>query len=161
MSEDINERSKQMLKFFNSWKGKELKDFAKIAYARWLNGKLLGVARGFVELEFVVKPEMANPVNLLHGGIQCGMLDNAIGMAVATLGYAAFPMSMDIHVNFIGKVKVEEKIRVQGKVINEGHNIIHTTGKIFDKEGKLISSSSSKLLLTELTPIYVKEINKR
>lgn len=156
MSEDINERSKKMLKFFNSWKGKELKDFAKIAYARWLNGTLLKVERGFIELEYSVRPEMANPVNVLHGGIQCGMLDNAIGMAVATLGYAGFPITIDFHVDFIGKVKVEEKITIQGKIINEGHNILHSIGEIYDMEGNLISSSSSKLLITGMTPIYAK-----
>ncbi|MFX1344404.1 MAG: PaaI family thioesterase [Promethearchaeota archaeon] len=158
MSEDINERSKKMIQFFNSWKGKKLKDFAKIAYARWLNGTLLNVERGFVELEYFVRPEMANPVNLLHGGIQCGMLDNVIGMAVATLGYAGFPITIDFHIDFIGKVKVEEKIKVQGKVINEGHNILHSSGKIYNIRGNLISSSSSKLLITGRTPIYLKEV---
>ena len=36
------------------------------------------------------------------------MLDNAVGMAVATLGYEGFPISMDFHVDFLGKVKIKE-----------------------------------------------------
>ncbi|MFX1571772.1 MAG: PaaI family thioesterase [Promethearchaeota archaeon] len=160
MSENVDKRSKQMLNFFNSKKGKKLKDFAKIAYARWLNGTLINVERGFIELEYFLRPEMANPVNLLHGGIQCGMLDNAIGMAVATLGYEGFPISIDFHIDFIGKVKVEEKVKVHGKVINEGHNILHAVGEIYDIRGNLISTSNSKLLITDITPVYVKEVDK-
>ncbi len=160
MRENIDKRSKRMLEFFNSLKGKELKNFAKIAYARWLNGVLINVERGFVELEFFIRPEMGNPVNLLHGGIQCGMLDNVIGMAVATLGYEGFPISMDFHVDFIGKIKVEEKVKVQGKIINEGHNILHAIAEIHDMRGNLVSTSNSKLLITELTPIYAKEVDK-
>lgn len=157
MSADIDKRSKRMLKIFNSFKGKEFKNFHKIAYVRWLNGTLINVERGFVELEFFIRSEMANPVNLFHGGIQCGLLDNAIGMAVATLGYKGFPISMDFHVDFIGKVKVEEKVKVQGKVINESRNILHAIAEIYDMRGNLISTSSSKLLITDLTPIYVRE----
>ncbi|NVM37431.1 MAG: PaaI family thioesterase [Candidatus Lokiarchaeota archaeon] len=160
MREDIDKRSKRMLLFFNSWKGKELKNFAKIAYVRWLNGTIINVERGFVELEFFIRPEMANPVNLFHGGIQCGLLDNAIGMAVATLGYEGFPISIDFHVDFIGKIKVEEKVKVQGKVINESRNFLHAIAEIYDMRGNLISTSNSKLLITDLTPIYVKEIDK-
>ncbi|MFX1502842.1 MAG: PaaI family thioesterase [Promethearchaeota archaeon] len=159
MLENTDKRSKRMLSFFNSMKGIELKNFAKIAYARWLNGIIINVEHGFVELEFFIRSEMANPVNLFHGGIQCGMLDNAIGMAVATLGYEGFPISMDFHVDFIGKVKVEEKVRVQGKVINESNNILHAIAKIHDMKGNLISTSNSKLLITDLTPIYVKELD--
>ena len=84
MLENLEKRSKRMLSFFNSMKGIELKNFAQIAYARWLNGTIINVERGFIELEFFIRSEMANPVNLFHGGIQCGMLDNAIGMAVAS-----------------------------------------------------------------------------
>ncbi|MFX1374776.1 MAG: PaaI family thioesterase [Promethearchaeota archaeon] len=160
MSERIDERSKLRVKFFNSMKGKELKDFAKIPYVRWLNGTLINIERGFVELEFFIRPEMANPVNLLHGGIQCGMLDNAIGMAVATLGYEGFPISIDFHIDFIRKVQVKERVKVHGKVNNEGYNILHAIGEIYDMKGNSISTSNSKLLITDLTPLYVKEIDQ-
>ena len=158
--EKINERSDRMIKFFNSQMGKELKNFAKIAYVRWLNGRIINVQRGSIELECYIRPDMANPVNLLHGGIQCGMLDNAIGMVVATLGYEGFPISIDFHVDFIGKVKIEENVKVIGKIIHEGRNILHTVAEIHDMKGNLISTCNSKLLLTQLTPIYVKEVDR-
>ena len=153
---NIRKRSEQMIEFFNSMKGKEFKEFAKIPFVRWLNGKIIKVIRGSSEFEHNVRPEMANPTNLLHGGIQCAMMDNAIGMAAATLGYKGFPISIDFHIDYLGKVKVGEKVRVIAKVVREGKNIIHMNIEILNMNGKLVSSGNSNLLKTSFVPNYVK-----
>ena len=33
---------------------------------------------------------MANPTGLLHGGMQCALMDDTIGMMTATLGFKRF-----------------------------------------------------------------------
>jgi len=149
-------RSQRMIKLFSDFKGKEIKDFPAPPFSKWLNYKILNVKRGEMELEFLVRPEMANPTGLLHGGMQCGLMDDCIGITSTTLGYEGFPISIDFHVDFLGKVKVGEKVKVVGKVIREGRNIIHMNAEIFDMNDKLIAVGNSNLLKTNFVPDYVK-----
>lgn len=149
-------RSERMIKLFNAFKEKELKNFPVPPFTKWANGKIIRVQYGLMELEFEVRPEMANPTNLLHGGIQCAFMDDVIGITTTTLGYEGFPISIDFHVDYLGKVKVGEKVRVIGKIIREGRNIIHAIAEIYDSQGNLISTGNSNLLKTHFVPDYIK-----
>jgi uncharacterized protein (TIGR00369 family) len=156
----VKKRSEKMLKLFNTFKNQELKDLPVPPFTKWANGKIITAEYGSLELEFEVRPEMANPTNLLHGGLQCAFMDDVIGITTATLGYEGFPISIDFHVDYLGKVKVGEKIRVIGKIIREGKNILHATAEIHNMEGKLISTGNSNLLRTHYIPDYVKVADK-
>ena len=112
-------------------------------------------------LEFEVKPEMANPTGLLHGGMQCALMDDTIGMVTAKLGYEGFPISIDFHVDYLGKAKVGEKVRVMGKIIRERRNIIHAIAEIYDLEGNLISIGNSNLLKTHFIRIILRKLIKK
>lgn len=149
-------RSENMIKLFNTFKGKNLKDFPVPPFTKWLEGKIIKAEYGEIGLEFEVRPEMANPTGLLHGGMQCALMDDTIGMMTATLGYEGFPISIDFHVDYLGKVKVGEKVRVIGKIIREGRNIIHAIAEIYDLDGNLISTGNSNLLKTKYIPDYIK-----
>ena len=156
LDKKVQKRSQRMIKLFNAYKGKEMKDFPAPPFSKWLNYQIIKVKRGEMELEFLIRPEMANPTGLLHGGMQCGLMDDCIGITSTTLGYEGFPISIDFHVDFLGKVKVGEKVRVTGNVVREGRNIIHMTAEIYDLNGKLIAAGNSNLLKTNFVPDYVK-----
>jgi uncharacterized protein (TIGR00369 family) len=158
--DSIKKRSEKMVKLFNTFRGKKLKDFPVPPFSKWLDGKIINAQYGKIELEFEVRPEMANPTGLLHGGMQCALMDDTIGMTTATLGFEGFPISIDFHVDYLGKVKVGEKVRVIGKIIREGKNIIHATGEIYDLKGKLISTGNSNLLKTQFIPDYIKKADE-
>lgn len=153
-------RSERMIKLFNSFKNQNVKDFPVPPFSKWLNGKIIKAQYGIIELEFEVRPEMANPTGLLHGGMQCALMDDTIGMTTATLGYDGFPITIDFHVDYLGKVKVDENVRVIGKIVREGKNIIHAIAEIYDSEGKLISTGNSNLLKTGFIPEYVKKADE-
>ncbi|NHJ25547.1 MAG: PaaI family thioesterase [Candidatus Lokiarchaeota archaeon] len=156
LDKKILKRSDRMLKLFKSFKGRALKDLPVPPFTKWLNGKIIKTDRGLLELEFEIRPEMSNPTNLLHGGMQCALMDDTIGMMTATLGYEGFPISIDFHVDYLGKVKIGEKIRVVGKLIREGKNILHAIAEIYDVNDTLISTGNSNLLKTHFIPDYVK-----
>jgi acyl-coenzyme A thioesterase 13 len=156
LDKKILKRSDRILKLFNSFKSRELKDLPVPPFTKWLNGKLVKTERGLLELEFEIRPEMGNPTNLLHGGMQCALMDDTIGMMTATLGYEGFPISIDFHVDYLGKVKVGENVRVIAKLIREGNNILHAIAEIYDQNGIVISTGNSNLLKTHFVPDYVK-----
>ncbi|HMF34615.1 MAG TPA: PaaI family thioesterase [Candidatus Lokiarchaeia archaeon] len=147
-SEKIAARSERMLALFNSIIGQPIQDFPVPPFSKWLNGRVLSAQRGAVEMEFDVRPEMANPTGLLHGGMQCAAMDDVIGITCATLGYEGFLISIDFHVDYLGKVKVGETVRVSAAIQREGRNIVNAHADIFDKDGQLIATANSNLIKT-------------
>lgn len=156
LQEERKKRSEKMIHLFNSFKNQELKNLPVPPFSKWANGKIIKAEFGLMELEYEVRPEMANPTNLLHGGIQCAFMDDVIGITTATLGYKGFPISIDFHVDYLGKVQVGEKVRVIGEIIREGRNIIHANAEIRDMNNNLVSTGNSNLLKTKFIPDYVK-----
>ena len=158
---NVQKRSEQMIKLFNSVKGINMENFPEPIppFSKWLNGKIVGVKRGEIEIEFLIRPEWANPTGLLHGGMQGALIDDTIGMTTATLGYQGFLISINSHLNYLGKAKVGEIVRVKARVIREGKNIVNISAEIKDKEGKFITTGNSNLLKTQYTPDYVKAID--
>lgn len=157
---EVKKRSERVIKLFNAAKGKNIGNFPSIPpFSKWLNGQIIQAKRGLVEIEFKVRREMANPTGLLHGGMQCGMMDDTIGMTTATLGYEGFPITIDFHVDYLGKVEVGEKVKAVGKIVREGRNILHAIAEIYDMEGKLISAGNSNMLRTSFKPDYVKAVD--
>jgi uncharacterized protein (TIGR00369 family) len=156
----IKKRSERMVKLFNAFKEKNLGNLPVPPFSKFLNGKLIGAKRGEIELEFYVRPEFANPTGLLHGGMECALMDDVIGMTTATLGYEGFLISIDLQVNYLGKAKVGEKVRIKAAIVREGHNIVHAFAQIFDTDGTLIATGNSNLLKTHYTPDYVKFVDQ-
>ena len=161
LDKSVKKRSERILKLFNAVKGRNVGEFPGPIppFSKWLNGSIISAKRGEVELEFEVRPEWANPTGLLHGGMQCGLMDDTIGMMTATLGYEGFLITIDFHIDYLGKVKVGEKIRVKAKMIREGRNIINAAAEIYDNDGKIIANGNSNLLKTQFKPDYVKAID--
>ncbi|MBD3254414.1 MAG: hotdog fold thioesterase, partial [Candidatus Lokiarchaeota archaeon] len=152
--------SQRMIKLFNDLKGKEMKNFPAPPFSKFLNGRIMHAERGKVEIEFELRPEFANPTGLLHGGMQCALMDDTIGVMTTTLGYQGFLITIDFHVDYLSKVKVDEKVKVMAKMVREGRNIVHAVAEIYDLNGKLIATSNSNLLKTGFTPDFVKNVDK-
>jgi uncharacterized protein (TIGR00369 family) len=155
---DIDARSIKILDLFKAIKGKPLQDFPVPPLTKWLNGKIISAERGDVVIQLTVRPEMANPTGLLHGGMMAAICDDAIGMTSATLGNKGFLISVDMNINYLGKVKVGEEITARGHISREGRNIIHGIAELKDKDGNLVATASSNLLLTTHEPDYAKQL---
>lgn len=149
-----------MVGLLKSMRGKAGRLFPGSPFSQWLNGTVVDAKRGEIELEFIVRPEMANPTGLLHGGMQCALMDDTIGIAGATLGYEGFLMSVDFHVDYLGTVKVGEKVRVKGQIVREGRKIVHAMAEIHDMVGKLVAAGSSNLTRTSFRPDYARQLEK-
>ena len=162
IDKEMQKRTDRILKIFNSVKGFPLgKAPGPIPpFTKWLNGKMISAKRGEIELQYDLRPEMANPTGLLHGGLQAAMIDDCIGMCTATLGYEGFLITIDMQINYLGKIKIEESVLVKASIIREGKNIVHFFGQISDRNGNLIATGNANLLKTKYTPEYVKAVDK-
>lgn len=148
-----------MVQLLQAMKGKSLQEFPVPPFTKWLNGELLSVERGHLAIQFTVRPEMANPTGLLHGGMQGAMIDDTIGMVSATLGYKGFLLSIDMHVDYLGKVRVGENIIATGRIIREGRRVVHASVKLETGDGKLVAEGRSNLLITSHEPDFLKQVD--
>jgi acyl-coenzyme A thioesterase 13 len=161
---EMEKRSQRMINLFNmaAKSGMSIGKFSGPipAFSKWLDGRFIHADRGEIEIEFDVRSEMANPTGLLHGGMQCAMMDDTIGVMTTTLGYEGFLISIDFHVDYLGKVKIGEKVIVKAKMVREGRNIVHVIAELYNMEGKLIATGNSNLLKTTYKPDFVKAVDK-
>ncbi|MHA1474350.1 MAG: PaaI family thioesterase [Promethearchaeota archaeon] len=113
----------------------------------WLNANIVKAYPGEVELEFIVTPKLINPAGVLHGGIQCMVLDEVVGMTGASLEMDKFLYAIDLKVDYIRKAKLGQTLSVKGKIIKLGRNIVNCTAEIFSKDCKLIAQAKSNLII--------------
>ena len=159
-NEETAIRSKKMIDAFNAIIGLNLNDFSiSPPFTKWLNGKIVTATYKMVEVEFEVRPEMGNPTGLLHGGVQSAILDDVIGMCTATLGLKGFLISIDFSIDFLGKARVGEKVKVKAEITRDGKNIAHADASIHNVDGKIISLARANLLKTKYKPDYVKKVD--
>ena len=132
--------------FFQEYINKPLPQHAP-PFTLWLNGTLKKAEFGTIEIEFLVRKEMTNPLGLLHGGISAAILDDIMGMTVASLPKDNPAVSVNLNVNFLGKAYENEMISARSKLIRQGGQIIAMEGEILDKNGKIIATATCSLLV--------------
>lgn len=66
-------------------------------------------------IDYLIREEMTNPAGRLHGGIQCAMLDDVIGLAAYTLGRDGFHLSVNLATDYLGRADAGEVVRAEGR----------------------------------------------
>jgi uncharacterized protein (TIGR00369 family) len=90
-----------------------------------------------------------NPLGTVHGGYAATLLDSACGCAVhsklaAGDGYTTLQLKIAYH-----KAISEQtgKVRAEARVLSFGRRVAFSEGKLLDKEGRLLASATSTLLV--------------
>lgn len=137
------------LVFLKSFIGKHLVESIS-PVGIWLNGKLLDIQEGSMEVEFIVRKDMCNPMGVLHGGIAATILDDVLGTIVYALGREFAYTSVNLNCDFLNPAQLGEIIVAKGIVIRAGKNVVHVEGKIIDNTGRIIAKCASNLIQTSL-----------
>ena len=103
---------------------------------------------GSVELQFEAKPEFANPIGDIQGGILAAMLDVVLSDALATtLEEGEFGPTVELKVNFISPGKIGQLFG-QGRVVHRGRSIAFLEGEIRSPKGQLVATASGTARLS-------------
>ncbi len=143
----MGSHANEVVAFFRQYIDRE-PDSAAPPFTRWLDGRIKECSVGQMAMEILCRPEMGNPAGLLHGGVQAAIMDELIGMTILTLGEKGFALSIDLHVNFLGKVEIGKKIMARAKIVRSGKRISHATCEITTSDNRLVSLGSANLLKT-------------
>jgi|SRR5579859_1010578 len=111
--------------------------------------QLVEVGDGFAAFEGVPGLHAYNPLGTVHGGYAATLLDSACGCAVHTkLAAGDSYTTLDLKVAFHKAISEKTgKVRAEGKVLSFGRRVAFSEGKLFDKDGRLLASASSTLLV--------------
>jgi uncharacterized protein (TIGR00369 family) len=155
---ETNQPKNPMVEVFRQFIGKKLEHAPP--FTTWLDGRIVSCDVGQMEMTYKVRPEMANPTGLLHGGLQAGIMDDLIGMTALTLGEEGFKLSIDLHVNFLGRVQVGQTVKARARFVRSGRRISHAVCEIVDEEGNLVARGDSNLLQTGYVTEYRQTVEK-
>lgn len=117
-------------------------------FANWLDGTLVEAQEDSITISYFIRPEMANPMQIAHGGILTAMMDEVIGTNVYALGNANFFASVNIHVDFLSAAPVNSTVYVTSKIMRRGSKMVNVHCEIRNAEGKLLAYSASNLTET-------------
>ncbi|MEV5536626.1 PaaI family thioesterase [Saccharopolyspora shandongensis] len=119
-------------------------------------GRLLGmrfdeVEHGRIVISLETRPDFANPLGTVHGGIAATLLDSAMACAVHTtlpagVGYT----TLELKVNYIRAAHTDGRtLTAEGNVIHAGRSTATAEGKVLDEQGKLMAHATTTCLILQ------------
>lgn len=117
-------------------------------------GRLLGmrfdeVEHGRIVISLETRPDFANPLGTVHGGIAATLLDSALGCAVhTTLAAGVGYTTLELKVNYIRSAQTNgQTLTATGTVIHTGRRTATAEGKVLDDQGKLIAHATTTCMI--------------
>ena len=110
------------------------------------------VEDGRIVFSCETRPEFANPLGTLDGGIVATLLDSAMSCAVhTTLPANQAYTSLDISVRYIRPGAVDGgELRAEGRVMHRGRKVCTAEATLHDDAGNLIATATSSLMVLPL-----------
>jgi len=141
--------SNPVFKFLKSMEGKVLDD-SPSPITNWLQSRLLSIEVGKATVEYVVRKEMTNPLGTLQGGLFVTMMDDALGIAVYSLGKDKLYTTINFAIDYLGGVIEGATKHVTAEVTREGNTILNVRMHATDPDGKLLATATSNLVAKEV-----------
>jgi uncharacterized protein (TIGR00369 family) len=105
--------------------------------------RLVSVADGEVVFELDVRPEHANPMGTIQGGVICALADAAMGLAYATrLEDAESFTTLELKTNYLRQVR-DGTLVATGRVVHAGRTVGLTSCDVVDGEGRKVAYATS------------------
>ncbi|MGE5272560.1 MAG: PaaI family thioesterase [Verrucomicrobiota bacterium] len=111
--------------------------------AELLGIRLVSVGEGECVFEMEARPEHANPMGTVQGGVICALADAAMGLAYASLLDAGESFTtLELKTNYLRQV-AEGRLLATGRVVHSGRTIGLITCDVVDGEGRKVAHATS------------------
>ncbi|NCX96542.1 MAG: PaaI family thioesterase [Chitinophagia bacterium] len=132
-----------------NYEGKKVTDSRSDA-GNWLEFTLEAISEGSTTLSLIVKKDMTNPYNNLHGGMMAAIIDEAIGWAVVSLDREQHYTSLSLNVDFLFAIKVGNRLMAKANVLRAGKKIVNVECQVYDEANNLLARGNSNLIATNM-----------
>ena len=120
---------------------------AEFPVADFLGIRFISHREGHASAEFEAKPQFANPMGTLHGGILCDLADATMGLAFAsTLQADESFTTLELKINFLRPFRTGA-LKAEAVVVSRGRTVGMVTCSIANEKGSLIASATSTCLV--------------
>lgn len=116
---------------------------------RWLNGIIREAKEGELVGDFLVRPEMTNPLGWLHGGMTAVIMDDFIGTTLFALGREDFYTTVDLSVDYFAPARGGDVVTAKTRIVKPGKQVIYAECDLFSAEGKLLARGRTNLVRLE------------
>lgn len=137
--------------------GKQITDTPS-GFGKWLNMHLIEANADRVMIEVEARAEMSNPMGLLHGGLMAGIMDEIIGLRVASLNLPDYYITVNLHTDFLEAIPIGTKARAQASVVRQGCTMIFVEAQVLNEKGVLCAKANSHLLRYKPRPILEQSV---
>ena len=142
-----------VVELFRSYIGAEMLDERVPIVVRWLNLRIREANVGHIVIEALVRPDMCNPAHVLHGGLQCTIMDEAFGMSVGLLGVDNFHVNTNLHIDFLQPAPVGATVIAEARVIRAGKHLKNVQCELRLEDGTIVARGTSNLFRTAIGPL--------
>ena|SRR5215210_1830212 len=119
----------------------------EVTFSKHIKIKVEEVDPGFAVLHLDVEEIHLNGNGTLHGGVYTSLIDNAMGLSVASLvGLRTATTQMNVH--FLGAVR-EGRIICRSEVVHRTRRTATAEGRVYDEEGNLVAMGTGAFRIFE------------
>jgi uncharacterized protein (TIGR00369 family) len=116
-------------------------------FMRWLNPVMLSAEEGALSFRYRIRKEMTNPFGTLHGGISAGIIDDAIGATVFSLGDDAAYKTINLNVDYFAAAVEGDSIIAVATILKRGKQLIHAQCELWNEDqSRLLAKGQSNLI---------------
>jgi acyl-CoA thioesterase len=90
----------------------------KDLFSQWLGIEVLDIREGYSKLKMLVRPEMINGFNIVHGGIAFSLADSSFAFACNNRNNLS--VALDTAINFLKPVHVGDILTAEAKELHNG-----------------------------------------
>jgi len=128
-------------------------------YFRLLSMSVKEVGMGFSLVEIEIENKHYHPFGGVHGGLYCSAIDTAaFWAAYGEVDENAGLITIDVNVNILAPI-FNDKLVVKGRCIKVGKTICMTEATASTRDGKIIATGVSKLLISQNLPGISETLN--
>lgn len=120
------------------------------ATGNWLQFTIENVTKGYAEISLVIRPEMTNPYQNIHGGMMACIIDESIGWAVLSLESEMNYTTLNLSVDFLYAAHLGEQIIAKSRVVRHGKKVVNVNCEVFNVQGEILAKASSNLINTSM-----------
>lgn len=106
-------------------------------FTQWMGLKIDEIRAGYCKLHYIVREDMLNGFEKVHGGILFSAADSAFAFACNSHG--RITVALDVSVTFIRPAKAGDRLIVEAKEVFLGDNTSVYDVRTTDKDGTIVS----------------------
>ncbi|MCX2574423.1 PaaI family thioesterase [Pedobacter sandarakinus] len=116
-------------------------------FMNWLAPVLVNAGYGILVCKYLIRKEMTNPYQILHGGVTAGIIDDLIGATVYTMGLNHRYTTINNYIDYFAPAAEGDEIVAETAIVKHGKTILNLQCEIYlPSKKRLIAKGYSNML---------------